>query len=101
MSIDAEQYLESIKSVSPLEGIPPLLEALWHEARGDWEAAHEIAQDIETPLGALVHAYLHRKEGDLSNARYWYSIAKAKSSTQSTDEEWRELVDRLLREERS
>src|SRR5262249_50412517 len=53
----------------------PLLRALWHDAQGDWTRAHEIAQEVEDSTGAWVHAYLHRKEGDLGNAGYWYRRA--------------------------
>ena len=62
------------------EGSPPPawsapFRALWWDARGDWEAAHEIAQDLTTAWGSWMHAYLHRKEGDLWNAGYWYRRA--------------------------
>lgn len=49
--------------------------ALWWDARGDWAKAHEVAQDVESADGAWVHAYLHRKEGDMGNAAYWYRTA--------------------------
>ena len=52
-----------------------LVRALWHDATGDWDGAHRVAQDVETPEGAWVHAYLHRKEGDIGNAGYWYRRA--------------------------
>jgi hypothetical protein len=55
--------------------VSPALVALWHDARGDWARAHNIAQDIDDASGAWVHAYLHRREGDLANARYWYRQA--------------------------
>jgi hypothetical protein len=72
-----------------------LVEALWHDARGDWEQAHEIAQSIDDSEGAWVHAYLHRKEGDLSNAGYWYSRAGRKKPDASLDEEWKEIAEAL------
>ena len=74
----------------------PLLTALWHDARGDWEAAHNIAQDIHTPDGAWLHAYLHRKEGDLLNAGYWYRQVGKPVFTGSLEGEWEELVRALL-----
>ena len=52
-----------------------IVQALWHDAHGDWEAAHNCAQDDHSELGFWMHAYLHRKEGDIGNARYWYSSA--------------------------
>jgi hypothetical protein len=60
----------SVRSSSPPPTLPALLLALWHDGRGDWDAAHRVAQDLETPDGAWVHAYLHRKEGDEGNAAY-------------------------------
>ena len=82
------------------EGTPPdvapLLLALWHDARGDWERAHHIAQDIEDEHGSLVHAYLHRKEGDLANAGYWYRRARRPVATDSLQSEWGRIVSELL-----
>ena len=64
--------------------VAPLLKALWHDARGDWDRAHEIAQDIEDASGAWVHAYLHRKEGDAGNAGYWYKRSGQPVATDSS-----------------
>jgi hypothetical protein len=74
----------------------PLLNALWHDEKGDWKKAHEIAQDVFSFDGSWVHAYLHRKEGDASNAAYWYSKAKRKMPTVSLAEEWESIVADLL-----
>lgn len=74
----------------------PLLVALWHDARGEWDRAHQIAQDVETPDGAWVHAYLHRREGDAWNARYWYTRAGRPECTASLDEEWGTIARALL-----
>jgi hypothetical protein len=90
-----EEFRASIAGSVPPD-VSPVLLALWHDARGDWTAAHRIAQDIDSDDGAWVHAYLHRKEGDLSNARYWYRRASRKESTTSLDEEWTDLVRSLL-----
>jgi hypothetical protein len=76
--------------------VAPLLRALWHDARGDWQTAHAIAQDIDDENGAWVHAYLHRKEGDRSNARYWYRRAHKPEATDSLDSEWARIVSELL-----
>ena len=58
------------------DGLTPALAALWHDARGDWAAAHTAAQGGETHDAAWAHAYLHRKEGDAGNAGYWYARAR-------------------------
>ncbi len=75
----------------------PLL-ALWWDGRGDWERAHEVAQEIETPDGAWVHAYLHRKEGDVANAGYWYRRAGRPAVTGDLRVEWERMVGEMLRE---
>lgn len=74
----------------------PLL-AMWHDARGDWNRAHEIAQDIDDVAGAWIHAYLHRKEGDPGNAAYWYGQARQPVATDSLESEWERIVSALLR----
>ena len=76
--------------------VPPLLLALWHDARGDWDKAHAYAQDVDNPSGAWVHAYLHRKEGDLGNAGYWYRRANQPVATDSLDAEWNRITAALL-----
>ncbi|HEY4356570.1 MAG TPA: hypothetical protein VGN16_12535 [Acidobacteriaceae bacterium] len=76
---------------------PPLLHALWQDAQGKWSAAHELAQDVETPDGAWVHAYLHRKEGDAFNAAYWYRRAGKPVAGGALQEEWERLATALLR----
>ena len=73
----------------------PLL-ALWWDAKGDWERAHEVAQDVSGADGAWVHAYLHRKEGDLANAGYWYRRAGRKVASGDHRAEWETMVAELL-----
>ena len=76
--------------------LPPLLHALWHDAHGDWNRAHSITQDIDGPDAAWVHAYLHRKEGDTSNADYWYREAGRTTFTGSLHAEWTTLAVHLI-----
>ena len=77
--------------------LSPYLTALWHDARGAWDTAHEIVQVLDTAEAAWVHAYLHRKEGDESNARYWYRTARQPfPAGQTLDTEWRALAEALL-----
>ncbi len=75
----------------------PLLRSLWHDAKGNWNKAHELIQDLETREAAWIHAYLHRKEGDKSNASYWYHRAKQKMPSYSLEQEWEELVKAFLK----
>lgn len=74
------------------------LQALWWDARGDWEKAHQCAQQRDDQSGMRVHAYLHRKEGDQSNAAYWYRRCCVPPSTATLDQEWEELAAELLAE---
>ena len=73
-----------------------VLLALWHDAKGDWEASHNVAQDIDTKEGAWIHAYLHRKEGDIWNADYWYRNAGRKRPESTLEEEWNSLVKEFI-----
>jgi hypothetical protein len=86
----------SLAQPAPPPGIPSLVEALWHERRGDWTRAHEITQQIDSDDASWVHAYLHRREGDLSNASYWYRHAGKAPTVGSLDDEWRAIVEALL-----
>ncbi|MEM1137722.1 MAG: hypothetical protein AAGI07_17925 [Bacteroidota bacterium] len=72
------------------------LKALWYDAKGNWDAAHELAQEEEGFAGNWVHAYLHRKEGDHFNASYWYSRANRPVCKLSLEEEWESLVKALI-----
>jgi hypothetical protein len=84
------------KSGEEPDGLTPPLRALWHDARGGWDAAHHIAQEDDSRDAAWVHAYLHRKEGDISNARYWYARAERTAHRGSLEEEWQVIVSNLL-----
>lgn len=98
MSVPArlERFRASLAEDAPPNGAGGLLEALWREAKGDWDAAHRVTQGIDGAESAWVHAYLHRREGDLSNAGYWYRRAGRPESRASLDEEWEEIVTALL-----
>ena len=82
---------------SPHDDWPQLIQAMWWAKKGDWEMAHNIAQDVESNDGSWVHAYLHRVEGDLGNAGYWYSRAgKPAKTSESLNDEWDEISLSLL-----
>ena len=68
-------FEEFLAAPTPPPGVGPALQALWHDAHGDWPRAHTLSQEDAGPAGSWVHAYLHRREGDLANARYWYARA--------------------------
>jgi hypothetical protein len=90
------EFKQSLSQPEPPQGCAPLLQALWHDGRGDWSRAHLIAQDVPTQDGSRVHAYLHRKEGDLENARYWYRRAGIPEHESTLDAEWEEIATSLL-----
>ena len=73
-----------------------ILQSLFYDAQGDWERAHDLVNDLSDPDSSWVHAYLHRKEGDLWNARYWYRRCGKEESDKSLDEEWNELAVHFL-----
>jgi hypothetical protein len=91
-----DEFKHSTTLSSPPAGLSSPLRALWHDGRGDWEAAHTVAQDIDGPDGAWIHAYLHRKEGDLPNAGYWYRRASRPVCKDSLGEEWNAIVRAML-----
>jgi hypothetical protein len=91
-----EQFRESLRLDSPPSGFGFALTGLWWDAKGNWSKAHESAQQDEGPAGSWVHAYLHRKQGDTSNAAYWYGQAGRPSSTASFDDEWQQITRSLL-----
>jgi hypothetical protein len=90
-----DQFSATTSSSTP-PAVAPLLRALWHDARGEWDAAHQVAQEIEDKDGAWVHAYLHRKEGDLGNAAYWYRRAAQPMATDALEAEWKRIAEALL-----
>jgi len=94
MQLDA--FKASLTHPEPPPNLSLALQALWWDARGDWHKAHERAQERDDAAGAHVHAYLHRKEGDRSNAEYWYRRARATPSALTLDAEWEELVRTFL-----
>jgi hypothetical protein len=94
--MDIQEFRKSLRSEEPPYGLSPALRALWWDAKGNWERAHELAQERDDAAGMLVHAYLHRKEGDPSNAAYWYRRAGESPSTASLDHEWQSLAERFL-----
>ena len=90
------EFKRTTSEPKPPASLPRPLLALWHDARGEWETAHEVAQNIDDATGAWIHAYLHRKEGDLGNAGYWYRRANQPIATDSLDAEWTRIVTALL-----
>ncbi len=99
---DIAAFEASLAADAPPAGIGQALGALWWAAKGrwalgpEWDRAHELAQAEETRSGAWVHAHLHRIEGDLDNAGYWYRQARLPACTTPLTEEWRAISAALL-----
>ncbi|HHP7234730.1 MAG TPA: hypothetical protein ACFCUC_08880 [Desulfobacterales bacterium] len=93
-----EEFVGSIEEKKPPGGISETLASLWWDKKGDWDTAHSIAQQIATVQGSAVHAYLHREEGVLWNADYWYNRAGRRRPDIPLAEEWRRLVEECLEE---
>jgi hypothetical protein len=85
----------TLANAAPSPGLAPPLAALWWAAKGDWDAAHKIVMNEYSKDAAWVHAYLHRVEGDLSNAGYWYRRAGKPAAKDALDAEWQRIVDAL------
>lgn len=98
MSFEEFQATLDGATATPPASLSRPLQALWHDARGDWEAAHRCAQEEKSRDGSWVHAYLHRKEGDLGNAGYWYSRADRPTpkTAVTLDDEWEAITRELL-----
>tara|TARA_Y100000815_G_C12991365_1_gene368109 strand:+ start:245 stop:529 length:285 start_codon:yes stop_codon:yes gene_type:complete len=94
--MDLKAFKASTKKDKPPQGIPPALEAMWYQAKGDWDTAHRLAKSQKNSMGNWVHAYLHRVEGDKGNAAYWYRLAEKPVCTSRLDDEWEEIVEALV-----
>jgi len=88
-------FTKTLAESAPPSSFTPCLAALWYDAKGDWHTAHQQVDGQEGKEPAWVHAYLHRKEGDLGNAGYWYRRAGKEPTWFSLQEEWEELVEAL------
>jgi hypothetical protein len=94
--MDLAAFRASLSAAEPPPALSDALRALWLDARGDWDGAHEAAQADEGGDGDWVHAYLHRKEGDAGNAAYWYRRARKPVCRSTLDEEWATIAEVLL-----
>lgn len=95
--MNIEEFRATLRGNEPPASLPPLLAALWWDAAGNFDRAHEIAQDESLGRDAAwIHAYLHRKEGDPGNAGYWYRQARQPHAQTSFEDEWREIATALL-----
>jgi len=90
------EFKESLNLEQPNKGLSVQLKSLWYDGKGDWHQAHAQVDQLKDKESAWVHAYLHRKEGDIWNADYWYSKAQQIRPNISLEEEWEQLVLQFL-----
>jgi hypothetical protein len=90
------EFEQSLKSKAPPPGLAAAVAALWWARQGDWDQAHTIVMKADGRDAAWVHAYLHRVEGDVGNAAYWYRQAKKPAASGALDAEWQAIVTVLL-----
>src|SRR5215212_6105499 len=98
-SMTIDEFRATLSDLDPPVGLSAALRAMWEDARGNWQAAHELAQNMigsEEMTGAWSQAYLHRKQGDVGNAGYWYRRAHQPFAHEPLEEEWTRMVARLL-----
>ncbi len=93
--MDAKTFRATLAGETPPPNVTAPVAALWWDAKGDWAHAHGLVDELETPDGMAVHAYLHRKEGAASNADYWYARAGRSFHRPSLEAEWEALVEGL------
>ncbi len=91
-----DQFKQSLSNSSLPATISEPLQALWLDAKGNWDDAHQLVQDLSTTEACWVHAFLHREEGDLGNASYWYRRAGKPNSNLSLQDEWDDIAEELL-----
>lgn len=91
-----KEFLASVSEGTIPPDLSPALQAIWQAQAGNWEAAHNIAQDIQDTNGSWIHANLHREEGDEFNAGYWYKLAGKPHCHLSLEEERIEIIQSLL-----
>lgn len=94
--MDIVSFKKSLTANLPPEDVSVYLQALWYDAKGDWDRSHHIIQDVEDKNASWIHAYLHRKEGDTGNADYWYSRAGRTRPSSALEKEWEEIVAALM-----
>ena len=95
LGMDVKKFRETLQNSQPPEEVSIHLQALWYDGKGDWERAHDLIQDLPDGDSARIHGYLHRREGDQSNALYWYRRAGLPAFTGSLEQEWDAIVGSL------
>ena len=90
-------FIKLTKESKPPDILSGIELALWYAIKNNWDMAHNIVQDINTNTASWIHAYLHRLEGDLSNANYWYNRAGKKCSTETLQFELNNIIKSIFK----
>lgn len=90
-----DELITSLSDRAPPKRSSDAVRAIWLAKKGDWDGAHRLVDSIRTSMGSRIHAHLHRVEGDLSNARYWYRQAGVEPETGTLEDEWETLAREL------
>lgn len=93
-----DEFILTIENDEQPPSLPLYLQALWYDAKDNWNKAHALIDSLDDKNSCWVHAYLHRKEGDISNAGYWYRRANKQISSATLQNEWKDITIRLLSE---
>jgi len=94
--MNLQAFKDTLKDQAPPADLSLALQSMWQDAQQNWDVAHKLAQDDTSRDGSWVHAYLHRVEGDLSNAAYWYNRAERPVCDDPLETEWDAIVSELL-----
>ena len=94
--MEFENFKQTMKDATPPPGSSVYLAAMWYDGHGNWNEAHKMVDSLEDSTACWVHAYLHRKEGDVWNADYWYRKAGKIRPGLSLTEEWQSISEALL-----
>ena len=95
-AMKVKDFLATLEETKPPFGVSSCMKSLWHYRKGNWEKAHEIVQDLSTDDAAWVHAFLHRDEGDLWNADYWYKRAGKSRPDLPLEKKWLLIAEALI-----
>ena len=91
-----DEFIRSLADNKLPDNLNPALQSLWYDGKDNWDMSHDIAQEIHDNNGSWIHAYLHRKEGDIWNADYWYRRAGRKRPSVSLEAEWEHIAEAMM-----
>ncbi|MFI5153018.1 MAG: hypothetical protein ACHQET_06755, partial [Chitinophagales bacterium] len=94
--MNIKDFKASFSNAEPPADLTVHAKALWYAGKREWDRAHQIIQEQPDKFSSRIHAFLHRQEGDLSNARYWYDQAGAQMPALSLEEEWEKLAEQAI-----